>query len=445
VPTTTANIQTIRSLAPGASQRVSFTFSPQREAVTRSYAISFRTTFENENGDSESFVQFASFNVYNPDEDDDDDAMQIPRVMVSDYFLYPPIPQAGHEFEMTITFRNTSASRSVNNIRILMEEVMTQNAPGQGQGQQHFAGFSPVGGSNTLFVDFLAPLGEVTKVLRFTTSGEATSGAHTKRISFDYQDQDFRTHEASQQISISVAQVARLELRNVQITTPFAQVGSPVRFELTVINSGRVNFGNVRVRTEGPFDVAHAGGEEGEFMGELRLQRMNNFLGQFVPKEPGMQEGVFIVTGEDPTGAVIEARYPFFISVEPGWDMGDDFMGGDFPDAWNGGGRFPDGGMVIFPEDGGRFPMDMHGEEEPGFFTRIFTREAFVAPEWWNSDFDGPFNADTAAMFGIQPERQARWIAVIGAAAAVIAAIAIPIIIILSKKRSNMNFDDDDE
>jgi len=446
----TANVQTLRSLATGASHRVSFSFSPRDSAVTRSYAVRFRISFENESGDAtDSFDQFVSFNVYNPDEEDDDDeTLQIPRVMVSDYILYPPVPQAGREFEMTITFRNTSATRSVNNIRILMEEVMTQNAPGMGQGgHQHFAGFSPVGGSNTLFVDFLAPLGEVTKVLRFTTSGEATSGAHTKRISFDYQDQDFRTHEASQQISISVAQVSRLELRNVEIM-PFAQVGSPVRFSFGVINSGRVNLGSVRVRMEGPFDTAHAGGEEGEFIGPLNLQRTVEFHGQFVPNEAGMQAGAFIVFGEDPTGAMVEVRYPFTIMVEGGWDMEGDFMGGDSPDMWFGddmmGRPFPgDGGDFHF-DGGGRFPMDAAGQDEPGIITRLFTREVAVAPEWWNSEFDGEFTTDMAAMHGIAPERQTRWAAVAGAIALVALAIGIPIGYVVRKKNSKLGFDDEE-
>ena len=450
----TANMQSIMSLAPGESRRLSFAFSPRDTAVTRSYAIRFRTTFEHGRGGvSETFEQFAAFNVYNPDEEDDDDdaARQIPRVMVSAHSLYPALPRAGHEFELTITFKNTSATRSVNNIRILLEETMTQNMPGQGQGQQHFAGFSPVDGSNTLFIDFLAPLAEVTKVLRFTTAGEATSGAHTKRISFDYQDQDFRQHEATQQISISVAQVTRLEIMNVEIM-PFSQVGIPTRFSIRVINSGRVNLGNVRVRTEGPFDVTHAGGEEGEFIGEIRLQRLFDFHGQFVPEEPGMHEGVIVVTGEDPTGTVVEARHHFMVNIEGGFDFGGDFEGGDFPSAWDDGfaigrpmppGR-PGDGMMHFPGDG--MGMDVWGEEpdEPGFVTRIFTREVAVAPEWWDEEFDGQFNADIAAMRGIPLERRVNLVVVGIAAAIVVALIAIPVIIVLSMKRSKIDFDDED-
>jgi len=447
----TANNQTIRSLAPGESHRVSFSFSPREAAVTRSYAIRFRTSFQLERGgDTESFDQYVSFNVYNPEEDEEDEdaARQIPRVMVSEYSLNPLVPRAGQEFEMTITFRNTSSTRSVNNIRVLMEEIMASNVPGQGQGPQHFAGFTPVGGSNTLFIDNLAPLGEITKVLRFTTSGEATSGAHTKRISFDYQDQDFAKHEANQQISISVAQVTRLEITNVDVP-PFGTAGMPVRFSIRVINSGRVNLSNLRIRTEGTFDVTHAGGETGEFIGQVNQQRTVDFHGQFIPSEPGMHDGVFIVFGEDPTGMVHEVEYPFVINVEGGFDMDGDFMGGDWEGAWEGGydmggGRFPDrggGGMMVFPGDD--MGWGMQEVDEPGLLTRIFTHEVLTAPEWWSVEIEGEFTPAVAAMHGIQPERQTRWIAVAGAVVAVIIIIAIPVVLIKIRKRSKLNFDED--
>lgn len=418
----TSNIQTLPSLAPGESRQVSFSFSPRDFAITRSYAIRFRTTFDIARmGKSDAFDQFAAFNVYNPDkeEDYDDGRTQIPRVIVSEYSLHPAIPRAGHEFEMTITFRNTNATRAVNNIRILMEELLGTGLPNQ---QNHFAGFAPVGGSNTLFIDRIAPLGEVTRVLRFTTSAEATSGAHTKRISFDYQDDAYVTHEATEQISISVGQVTRLELANINVSET-GMVGNPEWFGFTIANTGRVNLINVRVRTEGPFDVTQAG----RLIGQLNAQRTAGFDGRFTPLEPGMHQGQFIVYGEDPTGAITELVYSFNIMVEPGWDM--NFEGGNWPDD----------------RDEGGMGWDMEEPSETNAFVRllrsVFTVE--TAPADWNEDSMGEFSSEAAAMWGMEPERGVRWLSFVILAGVVALVIALPIIIVVRKKRNRLDFDDE--
>lgn len=422
----TSNIQVIPSLAPGDSRQVSFTFSPRDTAQTRSYAIQFRTTFEiGRTGETETFDQFAAFNVYNPEAEDEDGRAQIPRVIVSEHFIYPS-PRAGQEFDMTITFRNTNASRSVNNIRILLEENMATNIPGQ---QHHFAGLAPLGGSNTLFIEHLPAQGEVTKNLTFTTSPDATPGMHNMRISFDYQDDEFQAHEDSVQISFPLTQIMRLEITNVNVPD-FASAGNPARFSFRIINTGRVNLSNMNVRTEGPFDVSEAG----RFITPINAQRFVEFDGQFVPLEAGVHQGFFIVSGEDNMGEMIEVEYPFTIMVDEGWGE----MGGDWDGAWSGEIWVDDGMMMHRPMPEDSAPSGIMSR----IFGSIFTRE--IAPEWWDEEFMGEFNETNAAMMGVTPETETRIVAVIGATLLVAAAIAIPVIIIISKKKNKINFDDDD-
>ena len=434
----TANIQAIPVLAPGESRVVSFTFSPRASAVTRSYAVRFRTGFDYGRTGEDSFDQFASFNVYNPEEDEEDDAAQIPRVIVSAHAVYPAVPRAGQEFELALTFRNTNANLSVNNIRVRLEEAgQTAAFPGQ---QTPFAGFVPVGGSDTLFVDALAPLGETSMTLRYTTSVDATPGTHNLRVHFEYQDQNFRSHEATQMITITLAQVTNLEISHVNMPET-AMLGGSVFFSYTIINSGRVNLINVRIDTEGAFDVTEARGHRGN----LNAQRQLDATGIFVPLEPGMQEGRFVVQGEDNVGAIVEAYHYFRIMVEGGDDFG--FEGGDWDGAWvdDGGfgrpmppGRFPDDGMMHFPGD----DFGMGGADEPGFFARLFTQP--VRPAEWNDDFFGPFTPENAAMMGFPVERGIRWIAVIAVGAVAIAAIAIPVAVVIIKKRNKVDFEDDE-
>jgi hypothetical protein len=426
IPMTMDNI-VIPSLAAGASREVSFSFSPTSSARTQSYSIRF-----NVSGGGASFNQFAAFNVSNPDDDDDDRVGQIPRVIVAAYSLEPAVPRAGQEFEMTITFRNTNATRSVNNISILMSEIRSFDTQGQ---QNHFAGFTPIGGSNTQYIESLAPRAEVTKTLRFITSADGTPGIHNMRVAFDYQDADGKTHTPEEQISIQLAQVMRLELANVEVPET-GSLGSPARFSFRIINTGRVNLINMRVRTEGPFDVSQAG----RFITPINSQRFAEFDGLFVPEESGALEGKFIVYGEDNTGELIEVEHPFTIFVDEGW--GDGFHGGDWDGAWS------DGGFGRpMPPHGGRDTMIWGEEESSGgglasLIRNLFTRD--VAPEWWDEEFNGPFNADTAAMMGIEPDSVIRGAAIAVAGIIVILIIVTPVAIIVLKKRSKLNFEDEE-
>ena len=429
----TANIQVIPVLAAGESRAVSFSFAATDRAITRSYAIGFRTTFDiGRTGDSGEFEQFAALNIYNPDEEEDDDVRrtQIPRVHVHDISFYPEMPRAGQPFDINVTFRNTSDTRSVNNILIELDEILAANVPGQQQNNMS-AGFTPVGGSNSFVIDFLPPNGQVSKVLRYTTHAQASSGTHNMRFTFEFQDQDFVEHSSTQQISIPVAQVTRLELADVSVSET-SSVGGSVWFQFTIINSGHVNLSSVRVRTEGPFDVSDAGGETGRFIGNIPAQRMASADGRFTPLEAGQHQGSFIVYAEDTTGEIISISHPFTIFVEGGWDEG--FAGGDWGEAW---GDYRGEGMMHFPEDGG------WGMEEPAQENRVaqvllsvFTRE--VAPDWWDSN-QGDF-----AQFGIEGETVINWPLII-IAVVLIAGTAAPIIFLVARKRrSAMDFDDED-
>jgi len=449
---TSAPIQVIPNLAPGQSRRVYFDLSPEEAgARPRSEAVRFRVSFT-VSGESISFDQYGHLNIYDPAADEDERAGQIPRVIVSEHMVYPAIPRAGEHFELTVTFRNTNAQIAVNNVRVRLEEVTSTATGPMGQVISQFAGFLPVDGSDTLFVDHLPPLGEVTKVLRYSTSMDATPGTHNLRVNFDYQDADFAEHTANQLITITVAQMARLEIANVNMPE-FASVGSPVWFSFQVINSGRVNLSSVRLFTSGPFDVSGAGGTQGAFHGNLNLQRTLDATGDFIPLEPGLHTGTFLVQAEDNTGAIVYVEHDFNIMVEGGLDMGDwdgDFHhGGDWPGAWDGGDGMmvrpmPDGGFGGGMFDGG---WGMEEEDESGavsrFFRHVFRRE--VAPYWWDDDAMGGDFATMGSMMGHEAEVRTRWWAVGLTALGVIVVIATPILIVKHVKRQRLLMDFDNE
>ena len=397
-------------LAPGQGVELAFSFmavdSPT--TLTRTHTVRFNIS----DGDDLSFNRFAAINVYNPRQDDEEDPddplggrFQIPRVIVSEYSVYPIIPRAGREFDMEITFRNTNNILSVNNIRITLEAMEAVDG--------HGSVFVPVGGSNTIFIDYLAPGGEVTRNLTFFTVPDAAPRSYNLRVVMDYQDAEMRSHEASEQLSISVAQTTRLEVIWQRPLPEFASAGDMIFFEYRATNTGRVDLFNVRTRMESDyFDTSDAGGH----IGQLRAQSVMNFSGRFmVPFEPGEFHGTIVLYGEDVAEAIVEYRYDFTIVVG---------------EAWIGGGGFDDWGFDDWGDD--RF---FFGEwDEPlGFWNEY--------GEWVYFDDGGDgFLADIIEFV----RRPIVWII---AAAVIVTATAVIIIVVVRMKRRSrvLDFDEDDE
>ena len=328
-----ANVQTISVLEPGASQSLYFVFSPTSEANSQYHMVGFEITYDTGiSGDLETdtFEQFVGINVYNPDRDENRGSR--PRMLVSAYSVYPMIVSAGQEFDLSLTFQNTSSTRSVYNIKITLQAVEYEERSG--------AVFTTVGASNTLFIESLGPREEVYRQLRMFTVPNAHPRTYNIEVVFDYEDEDFEEFTETEQLSINVRQVTRLEVSNLQIPS-HATVFNPVFVDFNIFNSGRVALSNLRVSMEGNFDTA------GMDIIAGNMGRGNNagFSGQFTPLEPGEQQGVLIVSGEDETFELVEVRQEFTIFVEEAmmWDeegMFDERMHMDRPEDMESGGVF---------------------------------------------------------------------------------------------------------
>jgi len=386
-------------LAPGQGFPMSFSFMAEDTARTRTHTIRFNIS----DSDDLSFNRFAAISVFNPDEEDDEDErFQIPRIIISEFSIYPQMPRAGQDFDLSITFRNTNSALSVNNIRITLEAM--EHAEGHG------SVFVPVGGSNTVFIDFLAPGAEVTKNLRFFTVPDADPRSYRLLVDMHYQDAEMREHRAEEQLSVSVAQVTRLEAIWMRDIPDFASVGDMIFFEFRATNTGRVDLSNVRVRMEAPWDT----GEAGMFIGPLRAQTAMTFSGRFTPLEEGEFPATVIIYGEDATGAIVEYVHEFTLTVGGG------FVGGDWDGAW---------GDDYWGDDDRHFG---DWDEPAGFWNEY--------GEWVYFDNDGD------GFFAGVIDFIRRPIVLIVAGVIVAAGVGGTIgLIMYLKKRASINFDDEDE
>jgi hypothetical protein len=300
---------------------------------------------------------------------------------------------------MEVTFRNTNRIHGVNNIRITIEADF---AAGQGAVGSVF---TPVGGSNTLFIDQLAPQEAITKVLRFFTVPDAEPRSYSLTVNFEYQDPNFDVLRAEERISIPVAQVTRLEQVGLEHIPDLTWAGDTVWFNMQVLNTGRVDLRNVRARMEAPWDVTEA---TFPHIGNLRQGQTITLNGRFTPWEEGFHDAVMVIYGEDAMGAIEEYRHYFTIEVMGG--------GGGFAD-W---------------EDDWRDPWLDEEWEDP-----------FAGMIWCDETFDWIPDPALAGGDGFLAfiRRPVVW----GPAAGLVALCVIVGVVLIVRKRNRLEFEGDED
>ena len=86
-----------------------------------------------------------------------------PKLIITKYTMSPTMAQAGQEFKLTMTFLNTNEKKSVNNIKISLSADVTGSAgigtgvTGENSRNQVGNTFTPVGSSNTFYINRIDP------------------------------------------------------------------------------------------------------------------------------------------------------------------------------------------------------------------------------------------------------------------------------------------------
>ena len=319
VPRSTSRMQVSR-LEPGATRDIAFRFAATDIASTRSYDIGFTVSYDTgpsgaQGSQTMSFSRYQGVSIFNPDAADDPSdtpgRISTPRIIVSDFSSNPMIVQAGQEFELELTFLNTSSTRTVQNIKITLsvEDEIVAGAERRG------SVFTPVGRS-TFFIDTLSPREEVTETVTFFTLFDAPPRNYIINVNFAYEDVDHNPFEARESIGINVNQTPRLETSEFFIPEVLS-MWSPFFFNFELFNTGRVTLNNLMIRIEGNFMAS----QTTTFFGNINPGNMDFFDNTLTPIEPGPQELVIVISFEDDMGELIEDRRVFNVEVfEPFFD-----------------------------------------------------------------------------------------------------------------------------
>ena len=303
------NLFFVNKLAAGESKQYSVSFAATRAAVSSSHPIKISVTYGT--GEKPTIVnQYGSVKISNPEKDKEDDKEDKtikgkPKVIIDAYEISPTIVQAGDEFVLTMGFLNTSGKHSVHNLKANILPVTQEKAEDTGNV------FTPVDGSNTIYISDLATGEMVTKVLNMYTIPSAAAKTYQITVEMAYEDEEGNEITATETLGIPVEQVTKVEVGDVYVD--MGQVGMETAFSVTFYNRGRTNINNMMVYLKGEgFDVQ----ENKTFIGTFEIGESEIYEPVIIPNEAGNLTGTLVIEYEDPSGKVQTLEHEFEFQAE---------------------------------------------------------------------------------------------------------------------------------
>jgi len=284
------NLIIIQAIKKGETYDAVFRFQPNPDAQRGSVPITIKV--EPVNGDEGSSIAQA-ISVFIDSEGKGDASKNVPKIIVNTYSSEPTLVKAGEQFVLNVQFRNTHASKTVRNIK--GNFIVTEQSNETGNV------FSPVGSSNTFYIDKIAPNGTYDWTLTLYTIPDAKSKTYTVTISFEYEDEEGNPYKGDELIGIPVYQPSRFETSEISIPSE-AFVGQPMFVGFELYNLGKTDIYNVKVRVEGDFEAQPKSNYFGNFTPGYR----EYFEFNIIPTVPGQVNGRIIFEYETASGEKLE-------------------------------------------------------------------------------------------------------------------------------------------
>ncbi len=247
-----------------------------------------------------------------------------PRVIINNYYFPYEYVEAGQTFPLTMSFFNTSKDVTVYNVKISL------NSDGQI--------FSPVGSSNSFFINEIKPQEFTENVIELKPKIDAENQNHTISADIEFQDSKGNKYSEKEVISVPVKQKINLTVSNVEMP-PQAFVDTPTGLSVDFYNTGRTLIRNLIIKTEGNFEI-----QDGNyFVGNLEPGKDNYYDVTIIPHEQGEVEGKIIFAYEDSIGEQYTTEIPFIIQamaqemppmMEPDMNMNPEAEGGSKLKKW---------------------------------------------------------------------------------------------------------------
>lgn len=329
---TSKTMELINEIKAGESKELAYTFKALKGGTTGNNSISIKVS-----QDGKSIERALKVHYEGKDDKKDEENESMPKIIVDDYKINPGdekstgVVKAGEKFDIAMSFQNTHKEKTVKNIKISLSihESGDQNSNRTGDDV-----FSPVDGSNTFFIDEIAPKQTVPMKMSMYTIPDAKSKTYKIDVKIEYEDEKGKQLSTVDNIGVPVRQKSSYMTTDIQVP-PTVTVGQPVPISFEVINNGKVGLYNFTVKVK-----------------DMKATNTNNYIGnvelgqraycdlELIPEQPGEVVAKLVLSYEEPSGDVVEKEKEVKMNVmefvepeitDPG--MGDPSIG---PNGENG-------------------------------------------------------------------------------------------------------------
>lgn len=300
----TQNLHILPAIKKGETKEVRFSFQPDANAARGGAPITIKVESVDAN-ENISIAQAISVFIDSSGTGGIEAGKDIPKIIVSKYSSDPGLVHAGEEFTLNVQFQNTHKYKTVRNIK--GNFIVTEESSETG------SVFSPVGSSNTFYIDEISPKGTYDWNLTLFTIPDAKSKTYTVTISFEYEDEAGNPYKADEIIGIPVYQPARFEVSDISLPYEI-YMGNPVYVYFEMYNMGKTEIYNVKFNVEG---------DEGAFTADPKSSYFGNFSPGYreyfeftiFPNMPGPINGRLVFQYETASGEQQEFVKEFTMNV----------------------------------------------------------------------------------------------------------------------------------
>jgi len=286
------NLYILQNIKKGEVKNINFNFQPKPDATRGGVPITISVEpVDNKGGIAIS--QAISVFIDSDSTDESKEGKNVPKIIIRSYSSEPTLVKAGENFKLSMEFVNTHSTRVVRNIKGSFSVTESSSETGNV--------FTPVGSSNTFYVDKIDPQGTASWNVTLYTIPDAKSKTYTMNIAFEYEDDLGTQHTATEVIGIPVYQPSRFEVSEISVP-PETFVGQPVYIGFEMYNLGKTDIYNVKLSVEGDFEAQ----PKSNYFGNFESGRVEYFELNLIPMMPGQANGRIIFQYENASGEVQE-------------------------------------------------------------------------------------------------------------------------------------------
>ncbi len=206
--------------------------------------------------------------------------LSTPRVMLAGFVSTPAEVEAGGDFTVSFTLRNTSKRTLVQNIKVSLSS---------GEG----AAFLPADGSSSIFINRISAGDDSIQTMAFHSLPSLEERPYQLQLSVEYEDAVANPYSSQETVSVSVKQKVRADTSAPQVVPEMLQVGQDGSVAFNIHNQGKTKLYNAKAMVK---DGQAVSGEE-------------IFIGTIEPGTSGAVDMLVHADEESENPMVIEVTY----------------------------------------------------------------------------------------------------------------------------------------